>query len=402
MANSLTIIILVFIALAYVTATFTASSIARWDFPLPPIKRRIGCIDGLRGYLALSVLMHHFVIWTQVTRLGQGWAPPSVYFFNELGAGAVALFFMITGLVFYPRVLTGFQACSWPAIYTSRFFRIVPIVAVSVILVVSIIFVRTHNYPDSSFPGAVFKWISAWSEPPLLGYEDSGRLNAYVLWSLRYEWLFYLFLLPACAAGMDLLRVTRRQSWLLPVALLAVSIGSAFTGASFSKFMAMFAIGMLAFECQRREHIAAMLRTPGATIIAVVALSIGMTSFSHPYDWALPLFGFFFICVACGNSIWGVLRSRGALVLGECSFSVYVLHGIVLNLLFVNTDDLIKELSTNQLPILLPVIAVAVVILTSATYLLIERPAIYAGGRLAKRMSTFRLRNEAAKAESAL
>lgn len=30
---------------------------------VPDAATRIGCIDGLRGYLALSVMVHHFAVW---------------------------------------------------------------------------------------------------------------------------------------------------------------------------------------------------------------------------------------------------------------------------------------------------------------------------------------------------
>src|SRR6476661_365493 len=90
--------------LAYLSATILSGRVATAGFPLPPDERRIGCIDGLRGYLALSVLVYHAIVWMQLTRLGGSWSPPQLALFEQLGAGSVALFFMVTGLLFYPRV----------------------------------------------------------------------------------------------------------------------------------------------------------------------------------------------------------------------------------------------------------------------------------------------------------
>ena len=245
----------------------------------------------------------------QVTSLGGSWEQPSVHLFEQLGAGGVALFFMTTGLVFYPRVIAGFRICSWPAIYITRLFRIVPLIGVSVIIMTSIIAVRTGHGLDSAFPMAFVKWVTSWSEPPLLGYSDSGRLNAYVLWSLRYEWLFYIFVLPACALAMDLIR-GRLPSWTVPIALLVGAFTARLlhiTTIGIVTYLPLFAIGMLAFECQRHENIARPLRTSGAGIVAAAALGIGLTAFQTPYTFALPLFSYFFICVACGNTMGGLL-----------------------------------------------------------------------------------------------
>jgi hypothetical protein len=67
----------------YVTSTITASLIARLYFPLPSSDKRIGCIDGLRGYLAISVLICHFIVWLQVQRLGGTWDRSSINFFAQ-------------------------------------------------------------------------------------------------------------------------------------------------------------------------------------------------------------------------------------------------------------------------------------------------------------------------------
>jgi peptidoglycan/LPS O-acetylase OafA/YrhL len=381
------------IAVAFFFATLAGTVAARAGFPLRH-GERIGRLDGLRGYLALSVLAHHFIIWLQITRLGGSWSAPSINFFNNLGVGGVALFFMTTGCVFYPRVIAGFRATSWMATYTARIFRIVPLVIVSVAIITAVIVLRTGHRIDSLFLKAAAVWIACWGEPPLLGYADSGRLNAYVLWSLHYEWLFYLFVLPACAFGMDLIR-NRLPSWILPAGLLLISLAlkGLLSLGGLTGFLPLFAVGMLGFECQRREAVRRILESRLMSIPALGCLVIGMISTATPYGATLILScGFFFICVACGNDLAGLLRTRGSLVLGECSYGIYLLHGIVLSLLFVDGKSAIASLSASELPTLLPLVAICVTGITGLTYLLVERPAIRAASVLIKLSSSVRLR----------
>jgi peptidoglycan/LPS O-acetylase OafA/YrhL len=103
-----------------------------------------------------------------------------------------------------------------------------------------------------------------------------------------------------------------------------------------------------------------------------------------PYTVALPLFGLFFTCVACGNSLGGLLRTRGALLRGECSYGIYLLHGLVLSVLFTDAAASIGPIATDRLPALTPLAAIAVTLITPVTCLLVERPAMRAGSRLAK------------------
>jgi len=325
----------------------------------------------------------------QVTRLGGDWSAPAVNFFNNLGKGGVALFFMTTGLVFYPRVLAGFSRTSWLATYISRVFRIIPLIVISVALITVIIILRTGQHIDGNYPMAAAKWIASWGEPPLLGYEDSGRLNAYVLWSLWYEWMFYIFVLPACALGMDFIR-GRMPSWVLPVALLITSlfVRKFYSLAGMSSYLPLFAIGMLAFECREQKPFRLIMSMPSVAVLASSCLAIAMNGAPTPFGiLQLPLYGFFFTAVACGNSFFRLLGTRGALLLGECSYSIYLLHGTILSLLFVEGAPLISHLSTNQIPALLPLAAIVIAGVTAASYLLIERPTIYTGKLVAKRLS---------------
>lgn len=61
--------------IACMVATVVADLAVRGGFPVPGGARRIGCVDGMRGYLALSVMIHHFAIWIQVTRMDGQWQP---------------------------------------------------------------------------------------------------------------------------------------------------------------------------------------------------------------------------------------------------------------------------------------------------------------------------------------
>jgi len=381
--------IIAVVIVAFVTAQLVATLIAKANFPLPPATRRIGCVDGLRGFLAISVLASHFIVWIDLTFLSKNWDKPDIYLFRQFGSGAVALFFMTTGLIFYPRVLAGLRRNVWREIYITRFFRIVPMVILSVTVVAIIAAMRTGQLPDGSFPLAFLSWITTWDEPDLFGYPYSGRINAFVLWSLWCEWLFYIFVLPACAFAMDLTR-DKLPSWTVPLGLLILALIAKIPVKVFNLkadmvgYLPLFAVGMLAYECQLRPSINALLQTTGAGIVAVAALAIGMTAFPSPYSFALPLFCCFFVCVACGNSIGGLLQTKGALVLGECSYGIYLLHGICLNLFFVDIIALFGPLSLQSVFILVPLIVSAVILVTAVTYLLCERPGIRMGKRFAR------------------
>jgi tRNA A-37 threonylcarbamoyl transferase component Bud32 len=77
-------------------------------------------IDGLRGYLAFGVFVHHSIITWIFLRTGVIDFPPS-NFYSMLGQGSVALFFMITGFLFWSRLLAQGRNHDWLAFGVSRF-----------------------------------------------------------------------------------------------------------------------------------------------------------------------------------------------------------------------------------------------------------------------------------------
>lgn len=345
-------------------------------------KLKLGELDGLRGFLAVSVMIHHYMVWLRVSYLGEAWGPPPINIFNQLGAGSVALFFMATGFVFYPRVLNGFAATNWLTVYTLRIFRIVPLVAVSAALVSLIAWYFGHGGDFSTYLPALLSWVTTYSEPNLFGLADTGRVNAYVLWSLWYEWIFYLLVLPAACLAMDWVK-GRTPTWIVPLGIGLCSFALKKAGASLQilTYLPLFSMGMLAYEAQRREFLRRAFRAPTATIGAILLLSFAALASAAPYGWTMPIFAVFFTCVACGNSMLGVLRSRAAILLGQISFSIYLMHGIVEYCVFSNYS---AYLNAERMSLLLPLIAAVVFLIALTTYAVIEAPMMAAGKKITR------------------
>lgn len=363
---------------ALINRTFIASSAAG---------PRVGCIDGLRGYLAISVFVHHFVIWTFV-KAGSRWAAPPSNLFNNLGQAAVVVFFMITGALFYAKIIDTDSRISWARLYVSRIFRVVPLYWLVTALVVTIVAFKTGGLPGD--PGsnllAIIRWLTFQGMPNLGGVQDSGRLVAYVPWSLAYEWLFYLSL-PLLALACSAARSFSMPTFAVP--LVIATVGTIVSHHSFSgwrfSFLLSFALGMLAIELTRWPQVAGFLRSPALVLIGLASLGLAMTQFRTAFDPTPQLILFvFFLTVAAGNTYFGILSHRVSLVLGDASYSIYLLHGLFLSLFMGELLGPASGTPDTFIWLALPVLAAVVCTVSIFTYQSIEAPAIASGKRLAR------------------
>jgi len=81
-----------------------------------------------------------------------------------------------------------------------------------------------------------------------------------------------------------------------------------------------------------------------------------------------------------GNSIFGILSLRASVLLGEISYSIYLLHGVVLYFIFTYWSPTeISNLTLSEYALFLPIVSLVVVAVSTITFLIIERPAIKAG-----------------------
>jgi hypothetical protein len=114
---------------------------SRADAPPSPASHRIRSIDGLRGFLALAVFFHHAAIYNLFLLDGHWDLTPS-RFYNFLGPIGVSMFFMITGYLFWARVIREGAKPAWVSLYIGRIFRIGPLYLVAVAGMLLLVFYR--------------------------------------------------------------------------------------------------------------------------------------------------------------------------------------------------------------------------------------------------------------------
>ncbi|WP_223545682.1 acyltransferase family protein [Pseudomonas sp. A-B-19] len=371
---------------AYLLAIATAALLLR---SVPRLTRelehrgesRFASIDGLRGYLAFGVFVHHSIITWIFLQTGVTDFPPS-NFYSQLGQGSVALFFMITGFLFWDRLLTHGRQHDWLAFAISRLFRLYPLYLPLMLTVfVCVFYLQDWELKDSAtqFIGQTLAWL-VFDRPDVNQYHQTGMLISNVTWTLGYEVFFYLAL--PLAAMVFIYRAGWMQTVLCLIGIYALYQVVGWEHSLKKHFLASFLGGIAAAYWVRRPQWVAWSQSPLAGTIALLALAIAFTAFNRAFNLgALLLLSLFFVIVASGNTLFGALRPHSIRWLGEISYSTYLLHGFVLWVLVQRLPPLL-HLDARQAWVFLPLLAVCsclLIIISSLTYLYVEKPGINAG-----------------------
>ena len=374
--------------IAYALAITTSALLLRY---FPRIRgslehvgeNRFSSVDGLRGYLAFGVFIHHVAITWVYLHTGEINVPPS-NFYTQIGLASVALFFMITGFLFWGRLLKHGRHHDWLAFAVSRVFRLYPLYLPLLALVIfSVLYIQDWELKDS--PGEVVRQVLAWlvfDRPDINQYPQTGMLISNVTWTLNYEVFFYMAL-PLFGAVF-----LYRKHWIQVVACL-IGIYTLYQVIgwehSLKKHILMsFLGGIAAAYWVRNPERMAWGQTPKAGWIALLALAIELLLFRKSFAiFPLMLLTVFFTIVASGNTLFGALRLRSIRWMGEISYSTYLLHGFVIWLLMQRLP-LALPFDTKEPLVFLTLTAFSsclLIAVSSLTFLLIEKPGINAGKR---------------------
>jgi peptidoglycan/LPS O-acetylase OafA/YrhL len=326
---------------------------------------RFEAIDGLRGFLALGVFGGHAVNMYTFHASG-AWFADIAPFYSRAASAGVALFFMITGFLFWLRVLRSGAAFDSRAFFVSRLRRLVPMYAMSVLMVLAV--VASLSGFGARVPGMqLLRELQPWLS---FGFMETGGLNGVdeahvinaVYWTLAYEWMFYV--------ALPFLALFARGGW--SVALFAVVAFFAMRAPVVLNFL----YGALAAILVHHRVLAGRLASPWLAPVPLVALAAYFVAGDlHRMAEALPLF-VFFVFLVHGYSVHGLLLSRPAKLLGTISYSLYLTHCIVLFTTVHATDRLvaIKTFDPAQYWLLGACAAIATVLLSALTYRYVEFP----------------------------
>lgn len=339
----------------------------------PAEKGRYDTIDGLRGYLAFFVFLHHSDVNYNYMKTGV-WEATISKLYTLFGFGSVQLFFMITAFLFFSKLLNSDQRkTDWSTFYLARILRLYPLYLFSLVFIFGITAYLSQGILRESY-WELFKHVASWLLMGLFGVAtinelpQSHHINAGVIWSLSYEWMFYL-LIPTLAL---LLKKKTSFLWLIfsfaAVVLLAqfhpILGGMAFFG------------GIIAAYLVKNEKFTSFARSQTASIIIVSCLCLAVFSVSSYDNIVLVLLTIAFILIACGNDLYGLLTHRISIAFGDLSYSIYLLHGILLTITF----HLFMDKQSSFSPLLywsfIALITPILVIVCYGTYHFIEYPAM--------------------------
>lgn len=383
-------VLLIGVALAVATILVRVSASVRRTLSHVELHRQTS-IDGLRGFLGISVFVHHTVI-TWFFLHGSPWQLPPSRLIVHMGQTSVALFFMITAFLFWGRVLDRGASMDWIEFFVSRMYRLYPVyLLMLVLLLTAALLTAASNHPAISGPiaGPLLDWtmFTLFDTPNLGGLPGTGLLVAWVTWSLRYEWLFYLALpLIGFLAG----RSRHPIAALLSAAVVAMIFWRLHWRGFSPGILQSFAGGIVAAHWVRTARFAALGRTPAAGLVAVVAMAAVVAFLPTAYSWrATAGLTVFFVVIASGHSLWGLLRLPGLLWLGDITYSIYLLHGFFLWLVLQRLMP--RALASNGPAFLgsIVVIDVMLVLVSSVVFLMIERPAVLLGKRHIRRLRSY-------------
>ncbi len=323
-------------------------------------------LDGLRGILATSVVFHHIVYFR--TYFETGIWNSDIGFYGLLGYVPVNLFFILTGFLFWDKALNSGGEIPLVPFFRGRIRRIVPLYSLFAMGTAIATLVETgfrFNVPIQSLGKEL---VAAFSmgihQMPSINGSKAGYMAGSISWTLVYEWRFYL-VFPILAA---ILKYGKSGLWLLIAPVIVFEFDTRYL---------LFLLGIAAAHLNRIAELRAWLAKPVGLLIPV--LSVASIFLSEQRGNAIPVFLLCFAAflpIACGNSILGLLTHRSFVHLGRISYSVYLLHCLILFVMYESAGLKAQFMSLDPVAfwVCMTLVSTGIMLICTATFRYIEAP----------------------------
>lgn len=355
-------------------------------------------LEGLRGVLALAVVVHHVHPMQSYVSTGF-WGHTGTAVANTLGGLAVTAFFYLSGFLFWRKALRG-EPTPAKDFFHARARRIAPAYLALVASVAAYVALTTNftlRVPLWELVLGIGSWLTFGLLPggllDLDGVDRSFLLVAGVIWTLRYEWLFYVcfpllarykrnaLVLGLVAIGLIALDVVFLQTdrdFMSQAVAGEDSIRRALKR-SVQTIILGFGGGMaVAALLHRWPKVPRWTQGPAgsALILLCAAAAIGLRV-AH-IQGTSPLVFPAFLLIAAGNSVFGLLERPWLRVAGTVSYSVYLFHG-----LFLHAS--LTLLHGAPQPVAMGIVGAGVMLFAAVTYRLFEHPFLAVSGTAPRR-----------------
>lgn len=352
---------------------------------------RMPGLDLLRGLSALWVLLFHYLELAPAQ-----FRPEGEFYFLRVGWNGVDLFFVLSG--FLIAGILDRPGESVPGFMIRRFFRIYPayilMVAFTLLLVKPELIGNTYLLVSHAL---LFNNLVG-------GF--GGAING-VFWTLGAEFQFYLL------AAFSLMLFRARQPWLLLIGLMLV--GSllyrqaiySYVELAYQRFflatqlpgmLGLFGMGVMAYwlRCRLADSIERyfyVLAACGGVLLYLFLSELryyigGYWDSNFAVVWGRfasgLVFGYLVLVFSCVPAPSArLIKSSGAVFLGEVSYGIYLVHLPVMELL----AKYLPGLTLPHWSLYLGLVLGLVLALSAALYYLIELPFIRLGKRLSARFT---------------
>ncbi|KND49115.1 MAG: Exopolysaccharide production protein ExoZ [Parcubacteria bacterium C7867-003] len=332
-------------------------------------KGRFESLDGLRGLLAINVFFQHavtswFYFQTNV------WEIVNIRFYRHLGGEAVILFLIMTSFLYWSKMIAQKGQVDEGYLYRSRFLRLAPMYIFCAGLIVLSILIQSGFDIDIK---QTAKDILSWLTLGLITTQSVNGIsvlpvNAGIHWTLHFEWFFYL-LLPILAI---FLRSKKMLVMALPLAFYALSSDD-------RGYWAIFFFGIMAAHIYEKYPKFDFFRKKISSLIPLFGIVLVYFMNYKPYSFSQYAVSLgVFLCFVYGSDLFGLLKTHTAKFLGTLSYSIYLIHGIVLFgvLHLVDYWKPIVSMTAIQFWSLITLSGLLTIIVSSVTYRYIEYPFI--------------------------
>jgi peptidoglycan/LPS O-acetylase OafA/YrhL len=371
------------------------------DTPPTPHANRARNLDGLRGFLAFGVFFHHQAIYVRFLHDGVVALPPSS-FYVLIGQAGVAVFFMITGYLFWAQLLRSSGRINWIRLYVGRVFRIGPLylaAALCVIVFVACACELHLNVAVSALRRSIAELLA------LGALRVPGEINGYrigelfgVAWTLTWEWKFYaslIVLAPLARYRRIHLPAVLGTTFLALCADRYVDDGQILVLPTGNICATLFLVGMSCASLERQNVGARLPPALGSLCLAALLILMFLTCGAAYAAYPISLLGLALFLILSGVDLFGLLTSRPAVRLGNVSYGVYLLQGIVVNV--VLSIPALRTLATGS-PlghwICAMVSATVLLVVATVAHVYVENTGIVVGKIISRRLAGDRGQNE--------